>query len=142
MRGVARLLAMCHFGLLSLAACAHGPAQDARQAEGTTRTLAACGVVPSTNAGHICWIDRVVAKSSGVRVFFMAGAPGRPRVEGTYAALGGKLSLSNSGHDSCTISVERDDGQLGVRAESFLYVPHITPEPETRTEWIAAVPAY
>ena len=104
--------------------------------------LAMVSTVPTqAPVTHICWVDRVEAEGSGVRVFFAEGAPVHPDEESVHGELGATFSPANSGHDGCRLTVARKGKKLGVQAEAHFFALYITPEPEIRREWIAADPA-
>lgn len=94
-----------------------------------------------SQVAHICWVDRVEAEGSGVRVFFAKGAPVRPDEKSVHGELGATLSPANSGHDGCSIKVARKGQELGVKAEAFFFAPGIMTKPEVRSEWIVATRA-
>ena len=87
---------------------------------------------------HICWIDRVVGEADGVRIFFVKGAPVPDPARGLFAAAGATLRPGNSGHDGCTLTVERRAGRLGVAADAFFFLPGVSRTPMTSYDWIPA----
>ena len=143
MNRVATAASLCCLILVGMAGCRTGPSKADADAYAIQRQHAMMDLIPPPplpSTRHICWIERVEQDGAGVRIVFIAAAPGAPDPGGTHLELGATLAPANSGHDGCIISAERSGTGIGVRAQAHLYVPGVTPEPEVRTEWIAATP--
>lgn len=108
-------------------------------AETLATMIGVAGVVSvADQPNNPCWIASVAREGSGVRIEFVPGAPVRPGGESIHAEVGASLSPSNSGHDGCTLTVQRRGKDIGVEAEAHLFMPGIMTEPEVRRAWIVA----
>jgi hypothetical protein len=123
---------------------------------GLALSIAHLTAVASAQVQHktsnICWIDRVEALESGVRVHFKEnGSPAAASAypDGKELEIGSSFSIGNSGHDGCLITARYNDDLVGVEAKAW-FLPKMMAvneegdlvwaknEMQVRTEWIAA----
>lgn len=102
--------------------------------------LLATSMAAEPAPSHLCWVARVEREGGGVRIVFVDGAPVAGPATGVHVEPGGRIAPANSGHDGCSLTVERRGDVLGVAAEAHLFLPGAMEVPDVRREWIVAEP--